>query len=1029
MKRKLMLLMTCLMIGIGLVNAQISKVTGNVTSEEDGLPVVGASVLVKGTTVGTVTDIDGNFTLTNVPSSAGTLVISFIGMQSQEVKIKPIVKVVLKSDAEQLDEVMVVAYGTAKKSSFTGSASVMKASDISSQKQSLVKSLDGKVAGVRVGGSTGDPGSDQKILIRGIGSISGSTQPLYVIDGVAVVNDDMTSGLKSQSILSSINPDDIESMTILKDAAAASLYGSRAANGVVIITTKQGKEGKTKITYNMESGWTDMAVSSQYNVMNAAQIQQYYNDALKNFAEINPTGANNLSQAKLGHPMIDAISFANELSPLFFWNPGSDIDTNWKKEVYGKGMVTDHQFAISGGTEKTKFYAGFGYNKTKGLVKGSDFERFSGRLNIEHQAYSWLKVSFRQMLSFTGTSGFRDQNDQEQGLGTSSPLSILYSMDPTAAVTLEDGSYNPNAAFTSNISNPNLMLGQTTGPNAETVNSDMLRSLTNAEAVVTLPLGFSARTIFGYDYMDNKEREFWAPESVNGQTLGGLGARYVSTNKTLTSSTTLNYNNSFGLHNINGLLGYEIEDRYLLTQSLSAKSYSTNKLPELSNGQPYNVSSSYYEAAIMSYLGNINYNFDNRYYVSASFRRDGSSRLGKDNRWANFWSVSGAWRLAGEDFLLDNKWANDLKLRVSYGTNGNLPGDYYANLATYSFGGGYGDQSGIYWGNPGNSKLGWEKSANFNIGIDWGFLNRVNLSLEYYNKVTTDLLFRVPTSIVTGFDTNWQNLGKIKNQGVELTINSTNIITKDFTWHTNFNVTRQSMKIKELPSHNDVMYGDGNMYILREGESMHSFYLPEWAGVNSETGLGEFWIDPEDHSKGVTNFYDEAGKAIVGKAVPDWMGGMTNTFTYKNFDLSFMISFQTGASLFDYPGYFLTYSDGVRLGSFNVSQEVAGNYWRNPGDVVEHPKPIYNNPYRTDRWSSRTIKSTNNVRMRDITFGYRIPISKKYISNLRVFFKTNNPFMIYCASDNIDPDVDINGYRQTDTPPTKSFMFGLNIEL
>ena len=1020
MKRKLMLLMTCLMIGIGLVNAQISKVTGNVTSEEDGLPVVGASVLVKGTTVGTVTDIDGNFTLTNVPSSAGTLVISFIGMQSQEVKIKPIVKVVLKSDAEQLDEVMVVAYGTAKKSSFTGSASVMKASDISSQKQSLVKSLDGKVAGVRVGGSTGDPGSDQKILIRGIGSISGSTQPLYVIDGVAVVNDDMTSGLKSQSILSSINPDDIESMTILKDAAAASLYGSRAANGVVIITTKQGKEGKTKITYNMESGWTDMAVSSQYNVMNAAQIQQYYNDALKNFAEINPTGANNLSQANLGHPMIDAISFANELSPLFFWNPGSDIDTNWKKEVYGKGMVTDHQFAISGGTEKTKFYAGFGYNKTKGLVKGSDFERFSGRLNIEHQAYSWLKVSFRQMLSFTGTSGFRDQNDQEQGLGTSSPLSILYSMDPTAAVTLEDGSYNPNAAFTSNISNPNLMLGQTTGPNAETVNSDMLRSLTNAEAVVTLPLGFSARTIFGYDYMDNKEREFWAPESVNGQTLGGLGARYVSTNKTLTSSTTLNYNNSFGLHNINGLLGYEIEDRYLLAQSLSAKSYSTNKLPELSNGQPYNVSSSYYEAAIMSYLGNINYNFDNRYYVSASFRRDGSSRLGKDNRWANFWSVSGAWRLAGEDFLLDNKWANDLKLRVSYGTNGNLPGDYYANLATYSFGGGYGDQSGIYWGNPGNSKLGWEKSAN---------LNRVNLSLEYYNKVTTDLLFRVPTSIVTGFDTNWQNLGKIKNQGVELTINSTNIITKDFTWHTNFNVTRQSMKIKELPSHNDVMYGDGNMYILREGESMHSFYLPEWAGVNSETGLGEFWIDPEDHSKGVTNFYDEAGKAIVGKAVPDWMGGMTNTFTYKNFDLSFMISFQTGASLFDYPGYFLTYSDGVRLGSFNVSQEVAGNYWRNPGDVVEHPKPIYNNPYRTDRWSSRTIKSTNNVRMRDITFGYRIPISKKYISNLRVFFKTNNPFMIYCASDNIDPDVDINGYRQTDTPPTKSFMFGLNIEL
>ena len=1029
MKRTLMLLMAFLVIGIGLVNAQISKVTGHVTSDEDGLPVVGASVLVEGTTVGTVTDIDGNFTLTNVPSSAKTLVISFIGFQTQKVDVKSNVNVVLKSDAEVLDEVMVVAYGTAKKSSFTGSASVMKASDISTQKQSLVKSLDGKVAGVRVGASTGDPGSDQKILIRGIGSISGSTQPLYVIDGVAVVNDDMTSGLKSQSILSSINPDDIESMTILKDAAAASLYGSRAANGVVIITTKQGKEGKTKVTYNMETGWTDMAVGSQYNVMNAAQIQQYYNDALRNYAEINPTGANNMSNTNLGHPMVDAASFANELSPLFFWNPGSDIDTNWKKEVYGKGMITDHQVAVSGGTEKTKFYAGFGYNKTKGLVKGSEFERYSGRLNVDHQAYSWLKLSFRQMLSFTNTAGFRDQNDQAQGLGTSSPLSILYSMDPTAPVTLEDGSYNPNAAFSAQISNPNLMLGQTDGPNAETVNSDMMRSLTNVEATVTLPLGFSARTIFGYDYMDNKEREFWAPESVNGQALGGLGARYVYTNKTLTSSTTLNYSNTFGSHNINGLLGYEVEDRYLLSQSLSAKSYSTNKLPELANGQPYSTYSAFYEAAIMSYLGNINYNFDNRYYVSASFRRDGSSRLGKDNRWANFWSVSGAWRIAGEHFLQDNKWANDLKLRVSYGTNGNLPGDYYANLATYSFGGGYGDQSAIYWGNPGNSKLGWEKSANFNIGVDWGFLNRVSMSLEYYSKVTTDLLFEVPTSIVTGFSSNWENLGKINNKGIELSIYSSNISTKDFTWNTSFNVTRQSVKIGELPNHNDVMYGDGNMYILRENESMHSFYLPEWIGVNPETGLGEFWIDPADHSKGVTNYYDEAGKAIVGKAVPDWMGGMTNTFTYKNFDLSFMISFQTGASLFDYPGYFLTYSDGVRLGSFNVSQEVAGNYWREPGDIVDHPKPIYNNPYRSDRFSSRTIRSTDNVRMRDITVGYRIPISKKYISNLRVFFKTSNPFMISCASDNMEPAVDINGYVHTDSPRTKSFMFGLNFEL
>ncbi|WP_302561548.1 SusC/RagA family TonB-linked outer membrane protein [Phocaeicola sartorii] len=1018
MKRKLMLLLTCLFVGIGLVTAQITKVTGTVISEEDGLPVVGASILVKGTTVGTVTDMDGKFTLSNVPSSAKTLLVSFIGMATQEVSIKANLQISLKSDTEVLDEVMVVAYGTAKKASFTGSASVMKAGEISTQKESLVKSLEGKVAGVRVGGSTGDPGSDQKILIRGIGSINGSTQPLYVVDGVPVVNDDMSSGLKSQSVLSSINPDDIASMTILKDAAAASLYGSRAANGVVIITTKQGKEGKTRVSYDMETGWTSMAVRNQYKMMDAKDTKDYYWHAIKNYF-IEYAGMDEATAA----------SAANEEVPGWFYNYNSDTNTDWKKEVYKNGLNTNHQVAINGGNEKTRFYTSFGYNKVKGIVKGSEFERYSGRLNLDHKVTNWLRVSAKQMISFSSTEGFRDQNDQSQGFGTTSPLSIMFSMDPTAPVKLEDGSYNPNASFSSKISNPNLMLGQKTGPRAETVASDLMRSMTNFEAEVTLPYNFTARTVLGYDYMNNKEREFWAPESVNGESLGGLGTRYDYTNKTLTSSTTLNYRNSFDRHNVNALVGYEVEDRSLNYLYASAKSYATDKLPDLANGQSYSTSSNVYEAAIMSYFGNINYDFDNKYYLSASFRRDGSSRLAADNRWANFWSVSGAWRLSGESFLQDNPLFTDLKLRVSYGTNGNLPGDYFGYMDTYSTNGGYGSSPAIYWGNAGNTKLGWEKSQNFNVGVDWNLYNRVNLTVEYYSKLTTDLLFQTPTSYVTGFSSQWQNLGKMKNQGVEFTISSQNVVTENFTWTTDLNLTHQSIKIKELPDGADVQYGDGNMYLLREGESMHTFYLPEYIGVNSETGLGEFWIDPDDHSKGVTNYYSKAGKGIVGKAVPDWMGGMTNRFTYKNFDLSFMISFQTGASLFDYPGYFLTYSDGVRVGSFNMTADVAGNYWTKPGDKVDNPKPIYNNPYRSDRFSSRTVRSTDNIRMRDITFGYKIPVSKKYINNLRVYFKATNPFLIYCATKDIDPDVDINGYRQTDTPPTKAFMFGLNFEL
>lgn len=946
------------------------------------------------------------------------MLVSFIGMATQEVSIKANLQISLKADTEVLDEVMVVAYGTAKKASFTGSASVMKAGEISTQKESLVKSLEGKVAGVRVGGSTGDPGSDQKILIRGIGSINGSTQPLYVVDGVPVVNDDMSSGLKSQSVLSSINPDDIASMTILKDAAAASLYGSRAANGVVIITTKQGKEGKTRVSYDMETGWTSMAVRNQYKMMDAKDTKDYYWHAIKNYF-IEYAGMDEATAA----------SAANEEVPGWFYNYNSDTNTDWKKEVYKNGLNTNHQVAINGGNEKTRFYTSFGYNKVKGIVKGSEFERYSGRLNLDHKVTNWLRVSAKQMISFSSTEGFRDQNDQSQGFGTTSPLSIMFSMDPTAPVKLEDGSYNPNASFSSKISNPNLMLGQKTGPRAETVASDLMRSMTNFEAEVTLPYNFTARTVLGYDYMNNKEREFWAPESVNGESLGGLGTRYDYTNKTLTSSTTLNYRNSFDRHNVNALVGYEVEDRSLNYLYASAKSYATDKLPDLANGQSYSTSSNVYEAAIMSYFGNINYDFDNKYYLSASFRRDGSSRLAADNRWANFWSVSGAWRLSGESFLQDNPLFTDLKLRVSYGTNGNLPGDYFGYMDTYSTNGGYGSSPAIYWGNAGNTKLGWEKSQNFNVGVDWNLYNRVNLTVEYYSKLTTDLLFQTPTSYVTGFSSQWQNLGKMKNQGVEFTISSQNVVTENFTWTTDLNLTHQSIKIKELPDGADVQYGDGNMYLLREGESMHTFYLPEYIGVNSETGLGEFWIDPDDHSKGVTNYYSKAGKGIVGKAVPDWMGGMTNRFTYKNFDLSFMISFQTGASLFDYPGYFLTYSDGVRVGSFNMTADVAGNYWTKPGDKVDNPKPIYNNPYRSDRFSSRTVRSTDNIRMRDITFGYKIPVSKKYINNLRVYFKATNPFLIYCATKDIDPDVDINGYRQTDTPPTKAFMFGLNFEL
>ena len=386
-------------LSCGVAFAQTS-VTGKVVASEDGEPVIGASIKVAGTNTGTVTDVDGNFSL-NVPAGS-KLEITYIGMNPQTVKASSNMKIALTSDNKTLDEVVVVAYGTTTKASFTGSAAVMKDKDMSAAKSSLIKSLEGKMAGVNIGASTGDPGADQKVLIRGIGSISGSTQPLYVIDGVPVSNSDMqSSGLRSQSILSSINPNDIESMTVLKDAAASSLYGSRAANGVIIITTKKGKEGKTHVNYDMQIGWSNIAKKSALETMNSAEMKQYWKDALQGYFVY----AEGMDEAT-------AAAAAAEEIPSWFYNYNTNETTDWYKEVYRTGFTTDHQVSINGGNDRTKFFTSFGYNKVEGTVKGSSFQRYSGRLNLDHKVTDWFKISAKEMLSFSNQAGFRDQGNQ-----------------------------------------------------------------------------------------------------------------------------------------------------------------------------------------------------------------------------------------------------------------------------------------------------------------------------------------------------------------------------------------------------------------------------------------------------------------------------------------------------------------------------------------------------------------------------------------------------------------------------------------
>ena len=1014
MCRKIVISLAAFCGFLAFAAAQDLTVSGTVTDPE-GYPLDGATIIVKGTTRGVSVNSDGRYEI-KVPDDA-VLIASYLGYLPQE---KPVagehtLNFILSEDTAYLDDVIVVAYGAMSKQDFTGSASQVSGDALAqSSRESVDKGMIGKMSGVRIASDNGDPGSAGSVQIRGVGSISAGTSPLYVIDGVVMSTStasDLQVGYKSMGVLNSINPEDIESMTVLKDAAAASLYGSRAANGVIIITTKRGKQGRTTVSYNGEVGVTSMADNKALRMMDGPQFLQYLKDAGDNAYAINPAYSYGFTGDEIASMTAD---------------PSGKTSTDWTDQIFRQALTHNHQVSLTAGGEKTKVYAGIGYDKTDGIVLGSYFERYSGRVNVDHQVNDWLKVGIRQMVSFTGTKGHSDQSNQAQGMGYATPLGVLTQSDPTALPKNPDGSWNEYVSWSGQTGNPHIVFDSDTEYNK----THMMRSLSSLDLDVKLTDYLSLTNTFGYDYIDNKQYLWWAPSSIDGASMNGLSASYIFQTSDLTNSTILRYSDSFGSHAISGIAGFEVADHRTGYTYASANNFPNDKLNALSVGQVDGVGGASYRSFMMSLLGNVNYDYDNRYYASASFRRDGSSRLGPDSRWANFWSVSAAWRLSREAFMENvSDLFHDLKIKASYGTNGNLPSEYYAYQGLYSASAGYGTASGIFWSNPENSRLGWEKSRNFNVGFDWNLYNRVDIGVEYYNKYTSSLIFNMPASAVTGFSSYTSNVGHLLNDGIEVDISSQNISRRNFTWSTDFNFTWQRSVVKNLPNDGaDIIYGDGGMYIHREGQSMYSFYLPEWKGVDAETGLGEFWVDPLDHSQGVTNYYSQAGSAIVGKALPDFTGGMTNTMTFLDglLDLSFLISYQFGGSLFDYPGYF-THSDGFRAASMNAAADAA-DYWTPQNRDAKYPKPIMNNPYRWDRFSSRLIKSTDNIRMREITVGCNIPV-KKYLESVRVYFRATNPFMIWSAVPDIDPDVAINGYRTVDVPVTKSFVLGLNLTL
>ena len=1014
MKKQVFTLLTGLALSAAWANAQVPKVTGTVVLQEDGLPVVGASILVKGTSIGAITDIDGKFVLNGVPDSAKTIIISFVGTETQELPIQSVLNVVLKSDIEVLDEVMVVAYGTAKKSSFTGAASSVDAKKIlkDAPVTSFEQALQGATTGLTVNTNSGQPGAGLSIRIRGTGSMNASNEPLYVIDGVPVVSGDIAvSGVrgdsKSFNVMASINPSDIEHITVLKDAAAASLYGSRAANGVILITTKKGKEGKTQVNFKANWGFSDWAVKNREHVTGEQQheltYEAFFNEGVlykkmtegeaKNYAEMN----------------------ANKFAPL------RDHYSDWETALFKKNAFNqNYEFSAQGGNEYTNMFASLNYKKEDGMVNHTGMEGFTGRVNVTHKS----KDGKTQMGANISFSKQKSEVVPEGGAYANPYFVINNYATPNVPIYNEDGSYYEGFPISA-LNLPNPLKDQGLDKNT----SEVLRSSNSLWAMYRFFDGLTIKQTLSYDFIDNQSTTYWPMDSNNGEVHKGLMIKLPYQRHNIYSSTILNFNKTFAKkHSLDVLVGWDVDDRREQYVQAVGSNYPHNKLPELENSsKPMTVSSSYKEDHLLSLLSRVNYDYADKYYFSANYRRDGSSRLGINNRWGDFWSVSAAWRLTSEEFMKKLAFINDMKVRMSYGVNGTLPSSYYAHLGLFGYGFNYQDQPGSAPTTIPNPNLGWEKNHNLNAGLDLRLFNRLNIAVDYYYRKTTDLLQDVPVSGTTGFSTTLRNVGAMVNQGVEIDLNIDVLRDTPLKWSTGLVLSHNTNKVTKLYGGKDIIGGSS---ILREGESYYSWWSREWAGVDPQTGEEQWVLNTENEdgtlNRELTKDPNKAQRVIIGKPDPTLTGGWRNNISWKGLDLSALFSFSLGGHVLDNPALSFTDNDGA------VAYQVIGvqqlDRWQKPGDVTKVPRRINN--YQWAKYgSSRHMQSSNHLRLKMITLSYNLPSKWSHaagMSHVR-FFTSGNNLLTWAAYKNIDPEQPVDGFAGLSLPNLKSVTFGVEV--
>ena len=979
------------------VTQQTGKIKGTIVDSKTGEPVIGASVKVKGTKLAAVTDLNGEFEL-NTHANA-TLQISYVGFKETEVKASNGMKISLEEDTESLEEVVVVGYGTQKKESLTGAMANIKGEKLKDITSATVENmLNGKVSGVYVAPGSGRPGSTGAIIIRGQTSINGATAPLWVVDGVIVGN---SAG--------DLNPDDIETMTVLKDAASTAIYGSEGANGVVVVTTKQAKHEKMSISLSAKAGLSTLN-RGNLEMMDGAEFYDYY----KSFQNV------------------ESVNFPR-------WNEDlRNSNFDWFKLAKKTGSTQDYNLTLNGGSQNIQSMFTLGYFKEEGAVKGYDMNRYSTRIKVVYKPYEWLTIK-------PNISGSRtNDKDKQYSVGA------MYSMMPWDSPYDENGNLVPNYyAGWVNSKATNYLNDLAAGDYSTSTTYDLSGGL-DFDIKITPWLTFSS--VNNYSYYNSQTHGYYDPKSSSGEGVNGRTTEYNYVSTRRYTNQLLRFKKSWGKHNVNALLAYEFNDYEMKYTDVYAtgfisgfEDFMTAAKPEMANG--------YRTAwAKQSYFTQWRYDYDSRYYGELSLRRDGRSNFGSNNRYGNFFSVSGAWNINNESWFKAD-WVDQLKLRAAFGSVGNVPTSLYPSYSLYSVGATYNENPGALISQIGNKDLTWEKTYTTGVGVDASFWqNRLHATLDYYIKNTSNILYQVPVTGLVGVTSIWKNIGKMRNTGIELTVGGDIIRTKDLTWNVTANISHNSNELRDLYKQRDangnyvvkpVLISDGTSIagtaqrILEIGEPVDTYYMKEWAGVNPEDGKPQWYMDDANGNKVKTDNYSKASYYKCGKASPDVYGSFSTSLFYKNFDLQANFGYSLGGQIYSYYRQEFD-SDGAYAGDRNQMKLQKGwSRWEKPGDIATHPRAMYNNQDKGNLASSRYLESSDYLKLRSLTLGYNFDLKKYGIQTLRLSVSGENLFTITDYS-GVDPELpagtnDKGVLSVTSTggtsvyPAVRKFMLGVNL--